>query len=207
MPIDPNNLPKPSPGRRSKLMDQALVDELIELIQYGNYVPTACQAVGIAPQTFYRWMQTATEVDDWLEDAANREDLEEAMWGGEIPVGIAPLQVRAWVFRERAQKASAVSEANAVMAIRKQMPTQWAAAMTFLERRFPGRWKRKEQIDIGETDAASGIDESLMLGDPVAVKLMHQALQRAAKGQLPPPEEIIPEATVVEESDVVPPTE
>lgn len=64
------------------------------------------------------------------------------------------------------------------------MPDQWTAAMTFLERRFPGRWKRKEQIDIGDVEATTGIDETLLLQDPEAVKLVHDALERASKGAL-----------------------
>lgn len=57
--------------------------------------------------------------------------------------------------------------------------------MTFLERRFPGRWKRKEQIDIGDAEAGvSGIDETLLLGDPTAMRLIHEALERVAKGEL-----------------------
>lgn len=77
------------------------------------------------------------------------------------------------------------------------MPDQWTAAMTFLERRFPGRWKRKEQIDIGEADGTTGIDETLLLKDPEAVRLVHDALEHASKGALNPSPVV--DATVVGE--------
>jgi hypothetical protein len=76
--------------------------------------------------------------------------------------------------------------------------------MTFLERRFPGRWKRKEQLDIGDaSQTEGGIDEDALLRDPEAVKLMHEALNKVAKGELPAPIEIS-DAEVVE--DVPTPT-
>jgi hypothetical protein len=96
-----------------------------------------------------------------------------------------------------ATKAAAVSEAYAVTMIRQQMPQQWTAAMTFLERRFPSRWKRKEQLDIGASDGQEGgIDEDALLRDPEAVRLMHEALESVAKGELPE----ITDAQVVEET-------
>lgn len=198
-PIDPNG-PQPT-GRKSKLENQALIDELIQYIEVGNYIPVACQAVGIGVETFYRWIRTAGEVDQLIVDKENEEELMESMLAGEIPVGLTAIQVRSWVFRERAQKASARAEAYAVANIRQQMPQQWTAAMTFLERRFPGRWKRKEQIDIGETESQGGIDESLLLADPNAVKLIHDALEQAAKGALPAPTEIVTDAVVVDDPD------
>lgn len=83
------------------------------------------------------------------------------------------------------------------------MPDQWTAAMTFLERRFPGRWKRKEQIDIGDADAGgTGIDETALLADPEAVRLVHAALERVAKGEIAERAgEPIVESTAVQDDD------
>lgn len=173
------------PGAKHKLLDRDLIDELISYIEVGNYVPTACAAVGVSTGTYYRWLGDGQNVEDIISPLDNYDELKESMLNGELIMEFSILQTQAWVFRERVLQAAARSEAYAVATIRKQMPQQWTAAMTFLERRFPNRWKRREQIDVGEADAGgTGIDETLLLQDPHAVKLIHDALDRVAKGEI-----------------------
>lgn len=40
-----------------------LVNELIKYIEAGNYVTTACQAVGISRKTYYEWLADETKSD------------------------------------------------------------------------------------------------------------------------------------------------
>jgi hypothetical protein len=189
------------PGYKQKIFDDALLDELISYIEAGNYVPTACAAVGLGSRTYYNWLHAGQEVEDFIGGRDDAEDLRERILDGELVLGLSPVQVRSFVVRERILKASARSEAFAVAMVRKQMPDQWTAAMTFLERRFPNRWKRKEQIDIGDADAAqTGIDETLLLNDPTAQKLIHDALDRVARGAIgPAPEPVVVDAQVVDD--------
>lgn len=191
------------PGARNKLFDESLIEELLNYIEVGNYVPTACAAVGISPTTYYRWLTAGQNVDDTISDRDDYDDMKERMLDGELVLDFDMFAVRSWVFRERVLQAAARSEAYAVATIRKQMPNQWTAAMTFLERRFPNRWKRREQIDVGEADAAgTGIDETMLLQDPQAVRLIHDALERVAKGEIAQVSEAtVIEATVIENED------
>jgi hypothetical protein len=61
------------------------------------------------------------------------------------------------------------------------MDDNWAAAMTFLERTRPGRWRRRDQIDVRPAmDAAQDQEEQGVLADSDATELMHRALAAAA---------------------------
>lgn len=51
------------PGPKGKLT-RALLDEVIRLIQLGNYPEVACGAVGIGRTTFYRWKLEAESAPD-----------------------------------------------------------------------------------------------------------------------------------------------
>lgn len=188
-------------ARPNRIYEEKLINQICDLIEVGNYIPTACAAVGISEGTYYRWLAQGKEVALIIDDLEDADDLRERMMDGEIPEGFTMLQVRSYEFRERVLMASGRAEAYAVGMVRNHMPSQWTAAMTFLERRFPGRWKRKEQIDIGDADAgSSGIDETLLLGDPTAMRLIHDALERVAKGELMPGPTPV-DATVVEDDD------
>ena len=192
------------PGKESPLMDPEFYRELVNYIEVGNYVQTACAAMGIREQTYYRWLQEGRSLEAVVDGAENEQELREALRDGKVIEGFSEFQCQCWRFMTDITVASARAEAFAVAMVRKHMPDQWTAAMTFLERRHPRRWKRKEQIDIGEAGAdAGGIDETLLLEDPHAVKLVHDALERVSKpAQIEPAkvEETIIDATVVEET-------
>jgi transposase len=164
---------------RGKIWDDQLVDQIVQYIEVGNYLTTACAAVGIGESTYHYWLRKGYAVEQLIETMEDAEDLKEEVLMGVIPDGLTPLDCRYYWFRDKMLTASARSEAYAVAMVRKHMPDQWTAAMTYLERRFPGRWKRKEQIDI-MSDNHDGIDETLVLNDPEAVKLVHDALERVA---------------------------
>lgn len=165
-------------------MDDQFMHELLQYIEAGNYLNTACHAMGIDESTYHKWITDGKQLAVAIESANNTDELKEVLMDGGMVMGYSPLQCRCYVFFQYATKASARSEAFAVAMVRKHMPDQWTAAMTFLERRFPGRWKRKEQIDIGEADSSTGIDETLLLKDPEAVRLVHDALEHASKGAI-----------------------
>lgn len=187
-----------------KLMDDDLINELINYIKVGNYVNTACAAVGISEAMYYKWMRMGLEVEESLSGRENEDELRERMEEGELVLGLTAIQVRSWNVRREITKATAMGEAYAVAMVRSQMPNQWAAAMTFLERRFPGKWKRREQIDIGQEEQVTGIDESLLLQDPAAVKMLHEALEMAAKGRLPAGDVSVVDAEVIQDDNEPP---
>lgn len=185
-------------SRQSKLFDDDVIKQLIDYIKVGNYLGTACAAVGVSESAYHDWLRQGLAVEELVSGHDNEDDLKDRMQQGELVLGLSPREVRCWLFRTEIQQAVAVGEAYAVAMIRTQMPQQWTAAMTFLERRFPSRWRRRDQIDIGEaTEAVSGgIDESLLLSDPKAVALIHEALAQASKKP-----QVVLEAEAVEITD------
>jgi hypothetical protein len=169
------------PGRNSKLTDE-MIAKIVELVEVGNYVEVACAAVGISDRSYYNWIGIGRNIEQ-----EHGDDPEQ--W----PEDLNPYDYQCGVFFESIKQATAQAEAFAVASIRKQMPTQWAAAMTYLERRYPGRWKRRDELTVAnpfDVQGAAGaqIDEAALLRDPDATRLMHEALaQVAGRSALPVP--------------------
>lgn len=179
-------------ARMNRIFDDDLINELINYIKVGNYVSTACAAAGVSQATYNRWLRMGQQVEEYIAGRDEEDDLKDRLEGGELILGLSAEQGRCWNFRREVIKATALGEAYAVAMVRQQMPQQWTAAMTFLERRHPNRWRRKDILEIGEATVDEGIDETLLLSDPEAVKLVHDALARVSKGE-------IPEVTVVDD--------
>lgn len=107
----------PPTGRPSEIADAPLLQELFSAVQAGNYLETACELVGLAPATVYNWKKRGQ--------------------AGEAPYDR---------FLETLKRASAQAEAQAVANVRTagKLPQFWAAEMTYLERRHPDRWGRRQ---------------------------------------------------------------
>ena len=52
-------------------------------------------------------------------------------------------------FLEAVKKAEAEIELHCVKQIREAIRTQWTAAAWLLERKYPGRWGRRQEIELG----------------------------------------------------------
>jgi hypothetical protein len=102
-----------------------LTEKICEYLASGCYVCTACQAVGISETTLGNWRARAAE--------------------GEEPYV---------TFVEATKEAEAKAELRALALVQKAMPENWAAAMTWMERKFPARWSRGERREI--TGAGGG---------------------------------------------------
>lgn len=107
----------PSPGAPSTIGNPELVQQLLAAIRDGNYRETACRAAGISKQTFYNWLKRAEHGDE----AAIR-------------------------FVDALEKAEAEAERETVSNVRSasKLPQFWAAGMTYLERKYPDRWGRRQ---------------------------------------------------------------
>lgn len=113
---------------KTKLNDNLIV-KITKLISEGNYIKTACQATGIHPDTFYEWMNRADQAKKSLPEAEQGEDI----------------YIR---FSEAVKKAEAECEANIVRTVTLAAPKNWLAGMTYLERKYPDRWAKREVMDI-----------------------------------------------------------
>lgn len=104
-------------GAHSRIAEADTVQQLLEAVEAGNYLETSAELAGLSKQTVYGWLKRAET--------------------GETP------------FKELAdalKRASARAEAAEVSKVRKagEDPRFWAASMTYLERRHPERWARRQ---------------------------------------------------------------
>jgi hypothetical protein len=119
-------------------------EAVIGAISIGVPRAIAATAAGISEATFYRWVAQGAEYAD-MEDAQLTDD-----------------QRRLREFREEVEKADAGAVVFAVEQVRKAMPDTWQAAMTWLERRYPGEWGRRVEVKVDPQDRKpAGADADL----------------------------------------------
>src|SRR5947207_179013 len=103
-------------ARPSKLTDE-VSERICRAVRAGNYPARAARSCGIAESTFYRWMEEGR--------GAERGPYRD--------------------FYEAVRDAEAEGEVHAVAILRKEMMSDWRAALALLERRHPERWRRRER--------------------------------------------------------------
>ena len=148
-------------------LNQGMIDALELAFAKGNYAITACHLVGISENCFYTWLEQAKKDD---------ED------------GLTPdksLYVR---LSESLKRAEALAESRLVDVVREAAvkKKEWLPAMTFLERRHPDRWGRKDRSKIDITEKKS-------------VTITHVEIVLNQGDSVPPV--IEGESRVIEESD------
>ena len=94
---------------------------ILRKMREGHYAKIAAQTSGITEQTLYNWLKKGEDPERYPEHAA---------------------------FLEAYRKAEATAEDNAIEAIRAAYPHDWRAAMTYLERRYPDRWAKRQNVDV-----------------------------------------------------------
>jgi len=108
-----------------------------QCLEDGNHRGPACRVVGFSESTLYRWL-----------DRGEREQ-----------VGIYH------EFRVAVEKAEALAEIRAVETLQDAALEDWRAALAYLERRFPARWRPQQRMELtgaegGPIRAAHGLDLS-----------------------------------------------
>lgn len=104
---------------RGKLTPEAR-DRVVEAVRAGNFPAVAARYAGISPRTLRRWM------------ARGRRE----------PKG------RYREFHDAVRHAESLAEIRAVAMLQKQMQGNWRAALTFLERKFPSRWGKRDRTRV-----------------------------------------------------------
>jgi transposase len=94
---------------------------ILRKMREGHYAKTAAETSGITEQTLYNWLKKGEDPERHPEYA---------------------------VFLEACRKAEATAEEKAIKAIQAAFPDDWRAAMTYLERRHPGRWSKRQNVDV-----------------------------------------------------------
>src|SRR4051794_7244887 len=103
-------------GRPSKLTPECR-ERLVQAIKDGHYLETACHLAGIDYSTFARWMQRG--------ERDGRGEFRE--------------------FRKAVLAAQAEVEDHVLKTWTRLMPENWQACKEFLARRFPERWRQREE--------------------------------------------------------------
>ena len=119
-------LEKRGPGQPTKCT-ATVTKAMADCIRKGNYISTACALAGVSYQSYSNWMERGgfdSEADTKSPYVA---------------------------FFEAVKKAESDAESEMVEAVRKAAGAgsqHWAAAMTWLERRHPDRWGKRERQEV-----------------------------------------------------------
>ena len=105
-------------GRPDKLTPQ-VQERIVQVIRAGNYAVVAAQVAGIHEDTYHLWMARGEG-----EGSGKYSD-----------------------FFRAVKDAEASAEAEAVAQVRVAARQNWAAGMTWLERKFPSRWGRYDRTE------------------------------------------------------------
>ena len=114
--------------------DFGKIARLVDALAAGNYLDTAADLAGISRASVRSWMAHAEKGDPRYQHIA------------------ALLQL-----------AASLAEADSVAHVRAagKDPRHWAASMTFLERRYPGKWgRRADENDMPRVIVQIGVQAS-----------------------------------------------
>jgi len=103
---------------------------VVKALKAGEYAKVAAEAQGIDESTYYRWLQRG-------EAAIKASDNGETMDAKELGYADFVVKVR---------QAEAEAEETALQ--RVQRSEDWRATAWFLERRYPGRWAKRQSLDV-----------------------------------------------------------
>jgi len=121
-------------GRPTKLTDQ-VQENLITAILGGSYLETAVAFVGIHKDTFYDWLRRAD---------AERTRVN----GGENGRKVRQKEKPYVEFSDAVLHALAQAEVSMVAKITVAGNEDWRALFALLERRYPGRWGRRDALEV-----------------------------------------------------------
>ena len=174
-------------GRPSKLTPD-VQQAITAALRAGAYLEQAARHAGISVQTVYNWLDRGRSELDRIERAEQHLDQlpKRARKADRLAAQKAcePLADEAGYlgFLEAYTRASADAEIHAVGVLRAAMPEDWRAALAYLERRYPDRWRKRTSIereqpgDRGRRDEAA--DAGVEPGSEAAARAAHEFLAR-----------------------------
>lgn len=155
-------------GRPSSLTSD-VAERIVTAIRAGAYAEIAATYAGVSRSTYFLWMAKGRKDAEERESGDYPSDLSAHDHEWSIEDG------RCWCghtrysdFLDRIKEAEASAEIHAVGKVRSAFDTDWRAAMTYLERRYPMRWRRRSTVDVG-TDP-EGVDVEGVTEEEMGVK-------------------------------------
>lgn len=168
--------PTGRPRGRPTLFTEARRQQILGLLRAGNYRNTAAAAAGVAPSTLSGWIargETATPPPD--PEHHTKQQLID--YAAEAGIDINPRHTKAQIaaqlrdpyaeFAESVKRAEAEGEAFALQEMRRVGADDWRMWMTYLERKHPDRWGRRERFDNLESTEAGDPVKALERGETI----------------------------------------
>lgn len=165
--------PRPLPGRRSKLTPE-VSKRLNTALRAGNYLEVAARYAGVGLATLMLWMKRGREAQAALDAQKAGKPLPVLARGRKPtakqraapPLDTVPASEMPYVeLVDMIKSAEAEGEMRAVLAVTSAMRENWTAAMTFLERKHPDRWGRRDRLDLNFDPKKLSTEELLTLDE------------------------------------------
>lgn len=110
-------------------LDDTRKERLLEALRAGNYIETACAYAGVSKSSFYNYLAQGRKARE------QDERTEQDEWALEL--------------LDAVEKARADAEVRNVHLIQQAAQGgTWQAAAWFLERSMPGKWARREKVEM-----------------------------------------------------------
>lgn len=120
---------------RRTLLTPDTQSAILEALNLGNYIETAAQYAGISVTTMYNWLDRGRSERQRLDENPDAEPNEN--------------ETKYVEFLEAVEKTRSKAETRAIGLIQKAASDgTWQAAAWFLERSFPARWGRKQNVEL-----------------------------------------------------------
>lgn len=139
-------------ARGGPVFDQEKADLVIELLEKGNYLETACSIAGLSERTVYSWIngersKKNPKVQAFVQAIKKARASAESKW-----LNVVARAAEGYpVIKEKKKTYSRMVNGKKVDITETETSTEirfdWQAAMTVMERAYPERWGRKMSID------------------------------------------------------------
>jgi transposase len=122
---------------RPHKLDEDKIARVVEALRAGNYMETAAAYAGISKSILYKWLADGREVRQKVAKGGIASDLES----------------KQLELLDSVEKARAEAEVRNVHLIQQAAQGgTWQAAAWFLERSHPGKWGRREKVEMSGPD-------------------------------------------------------
>ena len=122
---------------RPHKLDEDKIARVVEALRAGNYMETSAAYAGISKSILYKWLADGREVRQKVAKGGIASDLE----------------AKQLELLDAVEKARAEAEVRNVHLIQQAAQGgTWQAAAWFLERSHPGKWGRREKVEMSGPD-------------------------------------------------------